>query len=107
MLGDLTWDRNKIKKNTHTQQTLNKTQWRWGKKDKMRTKNKKENTNMMEQQWKRQANRTKTYNRKHVSTVLNETRLKHTLDCMFFFPKTMSQGTKLKQKDVSNSFRLN
>lgn len=28
------------------------------KKDKMRTKNKKENTNMMEQQWKRQANRT-------------------------------------------------
>lgn len=29
-----------------------------GKKDKMRTKNKKENTNMMEQQWKRQANRT-------------------------------------------------
>lgn len=40
MLGDLTWDRNKIKKNTHTQQTLNKTQWRWGKKDKMRTKRK-------------------------------------------------------------------
>lgn len=32
MLGDLTWDRNKIKKNTHTQQTLNKTQWRWGEK---------------------------------------------------------------------------
>lgn len=29
-----------------------------GEKDKMRTKNKKENTNMMEQQWKRQANRT-------------------------------------------------
>lgn len=29
-----------------------------GGKDKMRTKNKKENTNMMEQQWKRQANRT-------------------------------------------------
>lgn len=46
------------KKHTHTQQTLNKTQWRWGEKDKMRTKNKKENTNMMEQQWKRQANRT-------------------------------------------------
>lgn len=29
-----------------------------GEKDKMRTKNKKENTNMMEQQWKQQANRT-------------------------------------------------
>lgn len=29
-----------------------------GEKDKMRTKNKKENTNMMEQQWKRQTNRT-------------------------------------------------
>lgn len=29
-----------------------------GEKNKMRTKNKKENTNMMEQQWKRQANRT-------------------------------------------------
>lgn len=29
-----------------------------GEKDKMHTKNKKENTNMMEQQWKRQANRT-------------------------------------------------
>lgn len=29
-----------------------------GEKNKMRTKNKKENTNMMEQQWKQQANRT-------------------------------------------------
>lgn len=39
MLGDLTWDRKKNKKK-HTQQTLNKTQWRWKKKTKCAQKTK-------------------------------------------------------------------
>lgn len=97
----------KQKKNTHTQQTLNKTQWRWKKKTKCAQKTKRKTLTWWNSSGNDKLTEQKTSNSKHVSTVLNETWLKHTLYCMFFFPKTMSQGTKLKQKDVSNSFRLN